>query len=31
MLGGWATDKLVTFSPKPEDKAVYSDTFAADA
>lgn len=27
MLGGWATDKLVTFSPKPEDGDVYSDTF----
>jgi len=28
MLGGWATDKLVTFSPKPEDEQEYSDTFA---
>jgi len=28
MLGGWATDKLVTFSPKPEDEQTYSDTFA---
>lgn len=27
MLGGWATDKLVTFSPNPEDEARYSDTF----
>jgi UDP-N-acetyl-2-amino-2-deoxyglucuronate dehydrogenase len=28
MLGGWATDKLVTFSPKPEDEQEYSDKFA---
>jgi UDP-N-acetyl-2-amino-2-deoxyglucuronate dehydrogenase len=28
MLGGWATDKLVTFSPKPEDEPAYSDSFA---
>lgn len=28
MLGGWATDKLVTFSPAPEEEARYSDTFA---
>lgn len=27
MLGGWATDKLVTFSPNPEDEVQYSDTF----
>jgi predicted dehydrogenase len=27
MLGGWATDKLVTFSPKPEDEAAFSDSF----
>lgn len=27
MLGGWATDKLITFSPKPEDEQLYSDTF----
>lgn len=27
MLGGWATDKLVTFSPKPEDEQAYSDSF----
>jgi UDP-N-acetyl-2-amino-2-deoxyglucuronate dehydrogenase len=28
MLGGWATDKLMVFSPKPEDEAAYSDSFA---
>ena len=28
MLGGWATDKLVMFSPKPEDEEAYSDSFA---
>jgi UDP-N-acetyl-2-amino-2-deoxyglucuronate dehydrogenase len=28
MLGGWATDKLVTFSPRPEDEAEFSDSFA---
>jgi predicted dehydrogenase len=28
MLGGWATDKLVTFSPQPEDEQAYSDSFA---
>jgi predicted dehydrogenase len=28
MLGGWATDKLVTFSPRPADEAEYSDSFA---
>lgn len=28
MLGGWATDKLVTFSPRPEDEQAYSDSFA---
>lgn len=28
MLGGWATDKLVTFSPRPEDEQTYSDSFA---
>ncbi len=27
MLGGWATDKLLTFSPCPEDEATFSDTF----
>lgn len=27
MLGGWATDKLVTFSPKPEEQELFSDTF----
>ncbi len=27
MLGGWATDKLITFSPKPEEEAIYSDSF----
>jgi UDP-N-acetyl-2-amino-2-deoxyglucuronate dehydrogenase len=27
MLGGWATDKLVTFSPKPSDEQEYSDSF----
>lgn len=27
MLGGWATDKLVTFSPNPEDEKKYSDSF----
>jgi predicted dehydrogenase len=28
MLGGWATDKLVTFSPRPEDEHAFSDSFA---
>jgi predicted dehydrogenase len=28
MLGGWATDKLLTFSPRPEDEQEYSDSFA---
>lgn len=28
MLGGWATDKLVTFSPNPADQVSFSDTFA---
>jgi UDP-N-acetyl-2-amino-2-deoxyglucuronate dehydrogenase len=28
MLGGWATDKLMTFSPRPEDEHEYSDSFA---
>ena len=28
MLGGWATDKLLTFSPQPEDEQAYSDSFA---
>jgi predicted dehydrogenase len=27
MLGGWATDKLVTFSPRPEDESQFSDSF----
>lgn len=27
MVGGWATDKLMLFSPKPEEQEVYSDTF----
>lgn len=27
MLGGWATDKLATFSPRPEDERAFSDTF----
>ncbi|QWD64375.1 Gfo/Idh/MocA family protein [Polynucleobacter sp. MWH-UH2A] len=27
MIGGWATDKLVTFSPNPEDQIKFSDTF----
>jgi UDP-N-acetyl-2-amino-2-deoxyglucuronate dehydrogenase len=27
MLGGWATDKLVMFSPKAEDEEAYSDSF----
>lgn len=27
MLGGWATDKLVTFSPRPEDQLDFSDSF----
>lgn len=28
MLGGWATDKLLTFSPRPEDEREFSDSFA---
>jgi predicted dehydrogenase len=28
MLGGWATDKLLTFSPSPADEQIHSDTFA---
>lgn len=28
MLGGWATDKLLTFSPRPDDEQAFSDTFA---
>lgn len=28
MLGGWATDKLVTFSPQPADEQTFSDSFA---
>lgn len=27
MLGGWATDKLLTFSPQPADEQTYSDSF----
>jgi predicted dehydrogenase len=27
MLGGWATDKLLTFSPQPDDEQAYSDSF----
>lgn len=27
MLGGWATDKLVTFSPHPPDEQAHSDAF----
>jgi predicted dehydrogenase len=27
MLGGWATDKLLTFSPRPEDETAFSDSF----
>lgn len=27
MLGGWATDKLITFSPSPKDQETYSDSF----
>lgn len=27
MLGGWATDKLMTFSPNPADEQAYSDSF----
>lgn len=27
MLGGWATDKLVTFSPRPGDEQTFSDSF----
>ena len=27
MLGGWATDKLVTFSPNPSDEQAHSDVF----
>jgi predicted dehydrogenase len=28
MLGGWATDKLLTFSPRPQDEQAFSDSFA---
>jgi UDP-N-acetyl-2-amino-2-deoxyglucuronate dehydrogenase len=28
MLGGWATDKLMVFSPTPHDEQTYSDSFA---
>ena len=27
MLGGWATDKLLTFSPQPADEQMYSDSY----
>lgn len=27
MLGGWATDKLMVFSPRPEDESAYSESF----
>lgn len=27
MLGGWATDKLLTFSPQPADETAFSDSF----